>query len=503
MSDHHDIILSEIDALPDLACQPARLELTDAGNGQRFFLRHGADVKFVPEWGWLVWTGTHWARDELHVRDLMIQTARLIHVEAATLADPREQELVSKWARTSQQAQRVQAALWCAQPALAATVGQFDKNTWILPVLNGTIDLRSGELYPHNREHYCTKLSPVYLTNGADCPIWKKFLARVIPDIEVRDFIQRFAGYSLTGDVSEQVLAFLYGGGRNGKSVFLEVLAALFGEYHQAAHIQTLSVKGNAGVPNDVAKLAGARLVTVSEVPEGARMNESLIKDLSGGDTITARFLRQEFFQFVPQFKLWIRGNHKPQIRGTDNGIWRRLMLIPFTEHIRDDEVDSNLKEKLLGELPGILTWAVEGCLHWQKCGLKAPQAVAAAVSEYRAESDTLGQFITECCVTYPGARATAADLYARYREWCAASGHFPGTSTWFGRALGERGFEKSVPKNVIWLGIDLNSDSSDSCDSSPSSTYTRAHERHEPKMGSQLSEPSEPLTKDAPGEIF
>lgn len=431
-------------------------ELTDAGNGDRFVHQHGSDVRFVPELGWMVWTGTHWMRDELKARKLMLRTARSIHAEAIERTDQKEQKEVADWARKSQQVQRLQGALWCAQPAIAARADDFDGEIMLLPVANGTLDLRTGELHAHRREHYCTRLAPVYFDSTATCPTWLSFVERVLPDDDVRAFVQRLSGYSLTGSTVEQVLSFLYGSGRNGKSVFLETLSAILGEYHTPTRIETLSSSRGGGIPNDVAALAGARLVSVSETPEGSRLNESLIKDLSGGDTITARFLRREFFQFRPQFKLWIRGNHKPRISGTDDGIWRRVVLVPFTVQIPPGDVDRDLPNKLMDELPGILNWALDGCLEWQRNGLNPPSAVTDAVNEYRSEMDVLGEFIRDRCVTSPNAKAPASDLYREYKRWCDDSGQQPLSNMRFGVALDERGFRNKKSGTVTWHGIGL-----------------------------------------------
>ncbi|BAZ94294.1 ATPase [Thiohalobacter thiocyanaticus] len=460
---------------------------TDAGNAQRLVAAHGEDLRYVPELGWMAWDGTQWARDELLARRKAIETARAIYNEAAALESTDDQKAAAAWAKQSQQAGRVQAALWLAQPDLAAPVDAFDRDPWIFPAINGVIDLRTGDLHPHRREYMNTRATAVYFDATALCPTWETFLARVLPDAEVRTLVQRLAGYSLTGATSEQVLAFLYGTGRNGKSVFLETLAALAGDYHTPTRIETLSAGRGAGIPNDVAALAGARLVTVSETPEGARLNESLVKDLTGGDTITARFLRREYFQFQPQFKLWIRGNHKPQIRGTDDGIWRRLLLIPFTVQIPERDVDPKLPERLRDELPGILAWAVRGCLDWQTNGLQPPEAVKAAVSTYRTEMDMLGEFIESCCVTDPAEEAPAAALYGRYREWATSNGHQPVSSMRFGLALGERGFSKIKSGTVRWRGIAL-SGHLDTLDTSPSSSDSRARDPVNAGIVSELS---------------
>jgi putative DNA primase/helicase len=288
------------------------------------------------------------------------------------------------------------------------------------------------------------------------------------------------------------MLAFLYGAGRNGKSVAVETLAELLGDYHSATRSESLSITRGGGIPNDIAALAGARLVTVSETPEGARLNESLVKDLTGGDLMSARFLRHEFFKFRPKFKLWIRGNHKPQIRGTDDGIWRRICLIPFTVQIPEQEVDPKLAEKLITELPGILNWAVKGCLAWQEQGLNAPDLIKNAVREYRSEMDILGEFFSECCVVDPSLSCSAKELHREYKRWCEDYGHKVIEQHRFGRALRERGFEKTKPKTVIWHGIGLVSDHSDLSALSRSSSYTRAHNAGDAEKRAQSSERSE-----------
>lgn len=461
--------------------------LTDTGNAERFVRQYGQDVRYVPQWGWMVWTGTHWARDQFEVRARMMDTARAIHHEAADTSDKALQGEISKWARNSQQGSRIKAALWCAESALVADISEFDQEDMFLPVANGTINLRTGKWSPHLRNHMSTRRSTVHYRAGALCPTWDAFLERVLPDIELRSFIKRLAGYTLTGSVSEQVLAFVYGTGRNGKTVFLERLSDLVGEYSTPTRIETLSSTRSGSIPNDVAALAGARLVTVSETSQGARLNESLVNDLTGGDTISARFLHREFFQFRPQFKLWIRGNHKPRIRGTDDGIWRRVLLIPFTVQIPESEIDKGLPSRLQGELPGILNWAIEGCLEWQRQGLKPPQNVQDAVKEYRTEMDSLGEFLDQRCVLARGAKVPAGALYTAYREWCDSAGEEPVSQREFGLSLSNRGFVKHKPKGVVWHGLELKSDPPDLGDLPSGSSDSCTHNVNKPENGSHM----------------
>jgi putative DNA primase/helicase len=240
----------------------------------------------------------------------------------------------------------------------------------------------------------------------------------------------------------------LHGSGSNGKSTFLEVLQALLGDYGVQADFATFVEKKGDGPRNDVARLAGARMVRSSEIGEGKRLNESLVKSLTGQDTIAARYLYSEAFEFKPTFKLWLAANHKPVIRGTDHAIWRRVRLIPFTVTIRDDEKDETLKDRLLTELPGILQWAVAGCQQWLESGLRPPDVVMAATQAYQSESDILGAFLDECCELGTGLEVAAGDLYAAYRKWAKDNGEFELSQTAFGRRIEERGFD--VRKNGI-----------------------------------------------------
>ncbi len=325
-------------------------------------------------------------------------------------------------------------------------------------VSNGTLDLRTGELRPHRREDWLTKITPIVYDPEASCPQWHAFLRCILAGRQdVIDFLQRAIGYSLTGDTSEQCLFLLHGTGANGKSTFLEIARALLGDYAEQAEFSTFLHKDRDTVRNDLAKLRGARFVSAVEVEEGRRLSEVVVKQLTGGDTITARFLFKEFFDFKPGFKLWLAANHKPVIRGTDYAIWRRIHLVPFTVTIPREEQDKKLPAKLKKELPGILAWAVKGCLAWQQDGqLVAPGAVEAATTAYRAEMDLIGGFLDECCVQQENAHAEASDLYNAYRVW---SGDKITTQTAFGRRLGERGFVRgrnTVTGHIIWRGIGL-----------------------------------------------
>lgn len=304
-----------------------------------------------------------------------------------------------------------------SEPGIAVHHTALDSAPWLLNCRNGTIDLKTGTPHPHDRAQLLTKQIDVDYDPAAPAPRWARFIERITDgDPELATYMQRAAGYTLTGDVSEQCLFFCYGNGANGKSTYVETLAALLGNFWLKAPTEMLMQQrsGGGGVPNDVARLPGARMVVAAEVSEGGRIDEAKVKDLTGGDTLIARFMRAEFFEFRPVFKLWLYGNHKPQIRGTDNGIWRRIRLIPFTATIPEAERDPALAEKLRVELAGILAWAVRGCLAWQAEGLTAPVAVKAATDTYRAEMDAIGAFLLDSCTIAPRLSASAGDLYKK-----------------------------------------------------------------------------------------
>ncbi|MDA8170448.1 MAG: phage/plasmid primase, P4 family [Nitrospiraceae bacterium] len=385
-----------------------------------------------------------------------------------------EQEILFKWAVASRNADKLNAMLTVAQsePEIYANINNFDADPYLLNCLNGTLDLRTGYFREHKREDLCSKIIPVEFNPHAEFPVWQAFLERVTGgNRELISYLQRAAGYSLTGKVGEHVLFFLFGTGRNGKSVFIETMQALMGDYACAMNIDSLVVKKfGQGIPNDIARLAGSRYVSTSETSEGQRLDESRIKDLTGGDKITARYLHKEFFDFYPQFKLWIRGNHKPQIRGTDDAIWERIHLIPFTVQIPKEERDKELIIKLRRELSGILNWAVAGCLEWQKFGLNPPEEVCHAVKDYREQMDVLGEFIADSCVTVSNCdfvkercrggckyKISAGALYEAYEKWAKKSGQIIVPKKAFGMSMTERGVQRDKTRDGhLYVGIFL-----------------------------------------------
>ena len=310
----------------------------------------------------------------------------------------------------------------------------------------------------HRREDLCTKIIPVDYDPEAGCPVFKKFLRRILKDnAELINFLQRAIGYALTRSTLEQVLFILWGGGANGKSTFLEVIRAILGDYGLTADSALLMHHKQDGVRNDVARLVGARFVSTSETEAGRHLAEVLVKQLTGGDKVSARFLYSEFFEFDTQFKLFLTTNHKPVIRGTDNAIWRRIRLIPFEVTIPEEEQDKDLPRKLRAELSGILAWAVRGCLRWQEYGLGQPEKVSTATEAYRQEMDIIGTFLKDRCLVRKNGSVKAGQLYATYKSWCDENGERPLTQQKLGGALGDRNFRRYRTGRVrSWLGLEL-----------------------------------------------
>jgi putative DNA primase/helicase len=442
--------------------QPSQgFNLTDLGNAERFVAHHGTDVRYCYQWRkWLVWTGARWERDEAgRVHRLAKETVRSIYREASDEEDEDRRKALAKHARASESETRIRAMVELAKSEVPASPDQFDAEPWLLNTSNGTIDLRTGEQREHRREDLITKLAAVEYDPDAAAPAWTAFLKRVLPGEELRRFVQRATGYSATGNTSEQCMFIHHGPGANGKSTFQETVSAALGDYAMRTPTETLLVKRPGGVPNDVARLKGARFVTASETEEGRRLAESLVKDLTGQDTISARFMWAEWFDFKPTHALHLSTNHKPEIRGTDAAIWRRIRLIPWAVTIPPAEQDRELPEKLRAELPGVLSWIVRGCLEWQRGGLQAPEEVRQATRAYRAEMDVLAAFLADCCARGDDETAFAGELWGAWKCWCEETGEQQGTQKRFGGRLAERGFlnhRDSKTGRKMWSGLSL-----------------------------------------------
>ena len=439
--------------------------LTDYGNAQRLVSQHGQDIRYCPQWdAWLIFTGRRWEPDQTgEIMRRAKATALSIYHEIADELDEEARKDLLAWAKASQFESRLNAMISLArsEPGIPVIPDELDADHMLFNCQNGTLDLQTGQLRAHDRRDLITKIAPVNYDPGAKYPAWDKFQLDITAgDLEMIAFKRRAWGYTLTGDTSEQCLFFAYGSGANGKSTELETMRAAMGDYGQQADFSMFLAKQNERISNDLARTKGARFISAIEAGENRRLDEVGIKQVTGQDTVTARFLYKEYFEFKPQFKLWLAANHKPTIRGTDNAIWRRIRLIPYTVTIPPEKRDKKLPTKLRAELAGILAWAVQGCLEWQRDGLHPPEKVIEATEGYRREMDILAAFLAEYCQEDDGKGGifitSANDLYTAYKQW-AGDGSM--TQQSFGLRLGEKGFEKkreSTTGRTIYKGIRL-----------------------------------------------
>jgi putative DNA primase/helicase len=437
------------------------LNLTDAGNAERLKAHVGDRFAFVHAWGsWIHYDGVRWLRDDNgeSVR-AALATLRSLAAEAAKVPDEDQRGELVKHALDSESSARIAAMVTLGQAMLPVDNQVLDRDPDLLNVANGTLDLRTANLREHHRDDWMTRVCPVAWDPAATCPRWEAFLLRAMGGNErLVAFLQRAVGYSLTGHTNEQVLLLMYGVGANGKSTFLETLRTLLADYAAITDFTTFLKRDGEGARNDLARLVGTRFVSAVEAEAGKPLAEALVKQLTGGDTITARFLFKEFFDFRPQFKIWLAANHKPHVSGSDHGIWRRIRLIPFTVTIPEHERDPKLTLKLIEELPGILAWAVRGCLAWREQGLGVPDEVRSATDAYRDEMDVYGGFLDEGCVVGPGTTVTAKELYEAYTTWCEANGERAKSQKALASGLRERGFEAAKGTKGIrtWRGLRL-----------------------------------------------
>jgi putative DNA primase/helicase len=420
----------------------------------QFAERHANDRRYVAAWGrWLSWNATHWSFDEtLHAFDL----ARAICRESASVAGTK----APKVAAAISSAKTVAATITLARAdrRIAATTDQWDSDPWAFNTPELVVDLRTGDARAHQPTDYMTKLAGASPDSSCPIPIWTEFLDRITGgDADLQSFIQRMAGYCLTGITREHALFFCYGTGANGKSVFLRTIAACMGDYAKMAPIETFTASHGDRHPTELAGLRGARLVTAVETEEGRRWAESRIKALTGGDAISARFMKQDFFEFIPQFKLMIAGYHRPGLRSVDEAIRRRFNLLPFTVTIPADERDQELPEKLRDEYPGILAWMIDGCLQWQERGLLAPEAVTAATAAYLDAEDAFQAWLDEAVIRDQNAWTQSSLLFANWKEWAERTGEHVGSMKRMVQTLETRGFVLHKRKNGNgFLGIAL-----------------------------------------------
>lgn len=446
----------------------AKRPRTDLGNAERLAARHGEDLRYCHPWAkWLVWDGRRWSIDNrAAARRRAKATVRAILAESATIEDDDRRKEHVRWAIASENRARIEAmlALGSSEPDVPILTDEMDRDAWALNCRNGTLDLRTGRLRPHRREDLITKQCPVEYHPVAQCPLWEATLRRIFAENDgIIRFWQRLCGLILTGSVTEQILPILHGAGANGKSTILNVLLDILGpDYSMKAPPDLLMVKRGEAHPTERADLFGRRLVVAIETGEGSRINEVMVKELTGSDKIRARRMREDFWEFSPTHKILLCTNHRPTVRGTDHAVWRRIRLIPFIVTIPDDQQDKALSEKLAAELPGILAWCVRGCLDWQREGLTPPREVAEATDRYRQDEDVLGAFLAENCLVNREARTKASLLYERYRAWAEKAGETTKTQRRFGDAMTERGFARTTSNGTWYLGVGLRAEDAD-----------------------------------------
>ena len=434
-----------------------KFRLTELGNAERIAHEYGHVIRYVGDMGWMIWNGKQWRYD--NKKEIERITNKVLRGMYKS-----EDELEQKWARMCERRNIRMNSIKDLMPLVPGERSDFDQHKYLFNVDNGIINLRTGELQPHDRELGLSKIANVEYDKDAECPVWENFLQQIFKnDAELIEYMQRLVGYSLTGDISEQGMYFLVGGGSNGKSTFVNVIKKMMGEYGLQTKSDTFIKKKDTGANNDIARLASARFVSAVESEEGEKLQESLVKTITGGEPILARFLRQEFFEFTPEFKVFFTTNHKPIIGGIDDGIWRRVKIIPFTLNLAAHQRDKKLEEKLSLEMPGILNWAVEGCLKWQQSGIKEPKVVRDATGSYKEDMDILAPFLNECCYTdepkNESIKIEAKELYNFYSNWCFKSGERTIGNRSFYRMLETKGFgkEKGSANRTYLTGITIN----------------------------------------------
>lgn len=454
---------------------------TELGNAERLLDAYGAQLRYTKAMGYVAWDGKrwlpgaelsveHWAKAV--IRDLYREAAELAGGAADASGDGEREQIANeaqelmKWAISSEKAKMVTAMLMLARSACAVDIDQFDREPWLFNCQNGTIDLRTGELRAHRREDYLMQIGSVAYDPTATCPRWERFIREImLDDMEMVAYLQRALGYALSGDTSPQEWYLMVGEGENGKTVLMETIAAIFGEYAHMMLPETITMTGQPrrgqDASPDIAILKGKRFVRVTETQEGARIDASRIKSLSGSDEQTARFHYKGFFTFRPTAKMFIYTNHKPESRETAHAFWRRVRYIPFDLNLREhpERKDAQLPEKLRAELPGILAWLVRGCLAWQRDGLNPPQRVLEATEAYRAESDVLADFLSTYCVLGSDYEVRASVLYDKYVKWCQETGERQHNMRRFGKALTERGIQRRTNNGIIYVGIGIRHD--------------------------------------------
>lgn len=441
-------------------------DLSDTGNAERLASKFGARVRYVTSWEeHIVYTGSHWKRDRggVEVGKFAKQTVQSI-LDEAKHVDRDERRELDKWKRKSAAKGRRTAMvdLLKHEDGIAIDHTLLDRDRWALNVGNGTLDLKTGELRPHNPNDLITKHIAIDYNPKAKASRWQKFLSEVLPDRDVREFIHRFLGYCLTGDVGERMFVVLLGGGCNGKTATINAVESVLGEYATTAAPTLLVAKLQESHPTEIADLFGARLAVTSETRKGATFDEERVKRLTGTDRLKGRRMHEDFWHFDPTHKLLLSSNHKPRVRDATDSFWDRVAIVPFNVRIPRDKVDPKLGEKLREEREGILVWLVEGCRLWREKGLAPPEAVRAATAEYRNEEDIVGRFLSECIVADKTSHVTSNELMKVNKVWATSLNLFPASAKELAEKLKREPYGAmsiKVQGNMAWKGIKLTKD--------------------------------------------
>lgn len=470
------------------------MHLSDLGNSRLLVQLHGKDLRWcgaMPDHGWLRWDRNRWVVDNTQE---VVRLAMRVPEEWRERAPPEVDQSIGLSEEDTKKAKIRKAMLAhalksesaagltsmvklaSAHADIATKQPQWDADPWLFNTPNLTYNFQTMKQHEPRRTDLITKSAMV----GAegDCPKWKAFLLQIMDnDQEMVDFLQRVVGYCLTGSTKEQCLFIFYGGGNNGKGTFVNTLIKMMADYAASTPAETFTNRREGSIPNDLARLSGVRLVSCAETKEGGGLDEALVKQATGGDPIPARYLNREWFDFLPIFKIIMQTNHKPIIRGTDRGIWRRIRLVPFTVSIPDNELDMELSKKLEQELTGIMRWAIRGVRLWREHGLNPPKKVTEATADYRKQMDILGEFMEECCVVEPERKCKNGVLYERFNRWLKDNGTPVRSHRWMTQALQDKGFKQADGRSGgrEWAGIDL------AADQKPQPPAYNAGERKEP----------------------
>jgi putative DNA primase/helicase len=443
----------------DVIC--AAYPRTDLGNNKRFVQRFGKDIRYCHPWRvWFIWNGSRWEMDESgRIMAHGKYAVNRIEDEAGKTSGDHAQKEMYSWSGTSQGYNRIKSMIALSASDVPILPHQIDADKNLINFPNGTLEIDTMAFREHKQADLCSKMMGAPYDLSADCPLWKQFIGEIFEeDQDLIQFVQRALGYSLTAEIKERAIFLCYGSGANGKSTLLNTAAAVMGDYAQQTESSTFTVQKREQVRNDLAALKGARLVLALESGKDKKLDEAIVKQVSGGDKIAARFLFKEYFEYIPEFKIWWGFNHRPRIDDSTESIWDRIKLIPFNLRIPEEKRDLDLPQKLQAELPGILKWMLEGLREYRRIGLAEPEIVRAATAEYQEEQDILGEWIGDECVREPRAWTASAELYTSYHIWSTSRQETPMSPRKFGFEIGDR-FKRDrdpVTKRKGYKGIRL-----------------------------------------------